>query len=134
MENKMFCYQCQETAGCAGCTKSGVCGKGPRTAALQDMLVWVTKGLSRSGGTHAGGESERSDGVNSQVVENLFITITNANFDDEAIIRKIKETLEMKKSSQKACQERNPCLQRLSGMTRSIWKKAKKRRCVIHGR
>ncbi len=134
MENKMFCYQCQETAGCAGCTKSGVCGKGAPYGRFTGYAGVGDKRTFRSGGTHAGGESERSDGVNSQVVENLFITITNANFDDEAIIRKIKETLEMKKSSQKACQERNPCLQRLSGMTRSIWKKAKKRRCVIHGR
>ena len=46
MENKMFCYQCQETAGCTGCTMSGVCGKTPEVANLQDLLVYVTKGLS----------------------------------------------------------------------------------------
>lgn len=46
MEQNMFCYQCQETAGCTGCTKMGVCGKTPHVAALQDLLVWVTKGLS----------------------------------------------------------------------------------------
>lgn len=46
MEQNMFCYQCQETAGCSGCTKSGVCGKRPETAALQDLLIWTTKGLS----------------------------------------------------------------------------------------
>lgn len=46
MEHKMFCYQCQETAGCSGCTISGVCGKKPDIAAMQDLLVWVTKGLS----------------------------------------------------------------------------------------
>ena len=97
MENKMFCYQCQETAGCAGCTKSGVCGKGPRTAALQDMLVWVTKGLSEVAVRMREENQNVPDEVNSRVVENLFITITNANFDDEAIIRKIKETLEMKR-------------------------------------
>ena len=97
MENKMFCYQCQETAGCAGCTKSGVCGKGPRTAALQDMLVWVTKGLSEVAVRMREENQNVPDEGNSQVVENLFITITNANFDDEAIIRKIKETLEMKR-------------------------------------
>lgn len=44
MEQNMFCYQCQETAGCTGCTKMGVCGKTPHVAALQDLLVWVTKG------------------------------------------------------------------------------------------
>ncbi|MDD3139907.1 MAG: hydroxylamine reductase, partial [Lachnospiraceae bacterium] len=46
MENKMFCYQCQETAGCTGCTMSGVCGKTPELANTQDLLIYVTKGLS----------------------------------------------------------------------------------------
>ena len=108
MENKMFCYQCQETAGCAGCTKSGVCGKGPRTAALQDMLVWVTKGLSEVAVRMREENQNVPDGVNSRVVENLFITITNANFDDEAIIRKIKETLEMKREFAKSLSGMEP--------------------------
>lgn len=108
MENKMFCYQCQETAGCAGCTKSGVCGKGPRTAALQDMLVWVTKGLSEVAVRMREENQNVPDGVNSQVVENLFITITNGNFDDEAIIRKIKETLEMKRELAKSLSGTEP--------------------------
>lgn len=46
MEHKMFCYQCQETAGCSGCTQMGVCGKKPEVAAMQDLLVYVSKGLS----------------------------------------------------------------------------------------
>ena len=108
MENKMFCYQCQETAGCAGCTKSGVCGKGPRTAALQDMLVWVTKGLSEVAVRMREENQNVPDEVNSRVVENLFITITNANFDDEAIIRKIKETLEMKRELAKSLSGTEP--------------------------
>lgn len=108
MENKMFCYQCQETAGCAGCTKSGVCGKGPRTAALQDMLVWVTKGLSEVAVRMREENQNVPDEVNGQVVENLFITITNANFDDEAIIRKIKETLEMKREFAKSLSGTEP--------------------------
>lgn len=108
MENKMFCYQCQETAGCAGCTKSGVCGKGPCTAALQDMLVWVTKGLSEVAVRMREENQNVPDEVNSQVVENLFITITNANFDDEAIIRKIKETLEMKRELAKSLSGTEP--------------------------
>ena len=45
MEHKMFCYQCQETAGCSGCTQMGVCGKKPEVAAMQDLLVYVSKGL-----------------------------------------------------------------------------------------
>ncbi|WP_270812112.1 hydroxylamine reductase [Hungatella effluvii] len=108
MENNMFCYQCQETAGCAGCTKSGVCGKGPRTAALQDMLVWVTKGLSEVAVRMREENQNVPDEVNSQVVENLFITITNGNFDDEAIIRKIKETLEMKREFAKSLSGTEP--------------------------
>ena len=108
MSQNMFCYQCQETAGCAGCTKSGVCGKGPRTAALQDMLVWVTKGLSEVAVRMREENQNVPDGVNSQVVENLFITITNANFDDEAIIRKIKETLEMKRELAKSLSGTEP--------------------------
>lgn len=108
MENKMFCYQCQETAGSAGCTKSGVCGKGPRTAALQDMLVWVTKGLSEVAVRMREENQNVPDEVNSRVVENLFITITNANFDDEAIIRKIKETLEMKREFAKSLSGMEP--------------------------
>lgn len=108
MENKMFCYQCQETAGCAGCTKSGVCGKGPRTAALQDMLAWVTKGLSEVAVRMREENQNVPDEVNSQVVENLFITITNANFDDEAIIRKIKETLKMKRELAKSLSGTEP--------------------------
>ena len=47
-ENKMFCFQCQETAGCSGCTVSGVCGKKPDVAAMQDLLVYVTKRIKRS--------------------------------------------------------------------------------------
>ncbi len=108
MENKMFCYQCQETAGCAGCTKSGVCGKGPRTAALHDMLVWVTKGLSEVAVRMREENQNVPDEVNSRVVENLFITITNSNFDDEAIIRKIKETLEMKRELAKSLSGMEP--------------------------
>ena len=46
MENKMFCFQCQETAGCKGCTQVGVCGKKPEVAGLQDLLIYVTKGIS----------------------------------------------------------------------------------------
>ena len=57
MENKMFCYQCQETAGCTGCTVMGVCGKNPEVAAMQDLLIYVTKGRTgrRPGGAGRGG-------------------------------------------------------------------------------
>lgn len=82
--------------------------KGPRTAALQDMLVWVTKGLSEVAVRMREENQNVPDEVNSQVVENLFITITNANFDDEAIIRKIKETLKMKRELAKSLSGTEP--------------------------
>lgn len=96
MEQKMFCYQCQETAGCKGCTVVGVCGKQPDVAAMQDLLVWVTKGISAV--TTRLREEGRAvaDEVNHLVTENLFTTITNANFDKVAIEKRIEKTLEMK--------------------------------------
>lgn len=96
MENKMFCYQCQETAGCKGCTMVGVCGKKPEVAAMQDLLVYATKGLSAvTTALRAAGKSV-SRNVNHLVTVNLFTTITNANFDRESIIGRIKETLAVK--------------------------------------
>lgn len=96
MDQKMFCYQCQETAGCKGCTVVGVCGKKPDVAAMQDLLVWVTKGISAV--TTRLREEGRAvaDEVNHLVTENLFTTITNANFDKAAIEKRIEKTLEMK--------------------------------------
>lgn len=96
MDQKMFCYQCQETAGCKGCTVVGVCGKKPDVAAMQDLLVWVTKGISAV--TTRLREEGRAvaDEVNHLVTENLFTTITNANFDKVAIEKRIEKTLEMK--------------------------------------
>ena len=96
MDQKMFCYQCQETAGCKGCTVVGVCGKQPDVAAMQDLLVWVTKGISAV--TTRLREEGRAvaDEVNHLITENLFTTITNANFDKAAIEKRIEKTLEMK--------------------------------------
>ena len=96
MDQKMFCYQCKETAGCKGCTVVGVCGKQPDVAAMQDLLVWVTKGISAV--TTRLREEGRAvaDEVNHLVTENLFTTITNANFDKAAIEKRIEKTLEMK--------------------------------------
>ncbi|MGY5266815.1 hydroxylamine reductase [Paraclostridium bifermentans] len=98
MENKMFCFQCQETAGCTGCTKFGVCGKSPDLARMQDLLIYVTKGLSevttrlREEGKEVSGE------VDHLITINLFTTITNANFDDEIFYIRVKETLETKEA------------------------------------
>lgn len=98
MNNPMFCYQCQETAGCTGCTKAGVCGKTASVAGMQDLLVYVTKGLSAvTTQLRAEGRDISAD-VNHMITLNLFVTITNANFDEEAIRARIKDTL-MKKQA-----------------------------------
>ena len=94
----MFCYQCQETAGCTGCTISGVCGKKPDVAAMQDLLVYVTKGISavttalRQEGKQVAAE------INHLITLNLFTTITNANFDKESIEARIRATLTEKEA------------------------------------
>ena len=98
MNNKMFCFQCQETAGNKGCTLQGVCGKKPEVAQLQDLLVWTTKGLCavtsslRDEGKTIGKE------INHLITQNLFITITNANFDARAITKTIEKTLAVKET------------------------------------
>lgn len=93
MDYQMFCYQCQETAGCSGCTRAGVCGKTADVANMQDLLVYVTKGLSAVT-TQLRREGKTIEpSVNHRVTLNLFITITNANFDKEMIIKAIEETL-----------------------------------------
>ena len=96
VENKMFCFQCQETAGCKGCTVSGVCGKKPEVAAMQDLLIYVTKGLSSVTTALRNEGKVIPKEINHLVTMNLFITITNANFDREAIISAIKKTLKVK--------------------------------------
>lgn len=96
MDYQMFCYQCQETAGCSGCTRAGVCGKTADVANIQDLLVYVTKGLSAVT-TQLRREGKTIEpSVNHRVTLNLFITITNANFDKEMIIKAIEETLRVK--------------------------------------
>lgn len=93
----MFCYQCQETAGCTGCTKMGVCGKTPHVAALQDLLVWVTKGLSAVTTQMRREDLNVTGEINQLITKNLFTTITNANFDPEMITSQIEKTLQIKK-------------------------------------
>ena len=106
MEQKMFCYQCQEAAGCTGCTRVGACGKQPDVAAMQDLLVYVAKGLSavttrlRAEGTAVPSRTDRL------VTLDLFTTITNANFDKEAVMDRIRSTLEEK--AQLLAQVRGP--------------------------
>ncbi|MGL5714415.1 MAG: hydroxylamine reductase [Paraclostridium sp.] len=93
MDNKMFCFQCQETSGCVGCTKFGVCGKSPDLARMQDLLIYTTKGLSEVT-TRLRKEGKKvSSKVNHLITINLFTTITNANFDDAVFYTRVKETL-----------------------------------------
>ena len=96
MENQMFCYQCQETAGCKGCTVSGVCGKKPEVARMQDLLIYVTKGLSAVTTALRKNGKQIPEKINHLVTVNLFTTITNANFDLDAIKAKVTETLSEK--------------------------------------
>lgn len=97
MEQKMFCYQCQETAGCKGCTVAGVCGKKPDVAAMQDLLVYVTKGIAAVTTALRQEGREIPKDINHLITLNLFTTITNANFDKESIKSRISATLAAKK-------------------------------------
>ncbi len=96
METKMFCYQCQETAGCKGCTMVGVCGKQPDVAAMQDLLVYVSKGISAVTTALRNSGEEIPTEINHLITLNLFTTITNANFDKQAIMARIRATLDAK--------------------------------------
>ena len=96
MEQKMFCYQCQETAGCRGCTMVGVCGKQPDVAAMQDLLVYVSRGISAvTTALRKEGKTVAPE-INHLITLNLFTTITNANFDRESVEARIRATLEAK--------------------------------------
>ncbi|WP_252250795.1 hydroxylamine reductase [Clostridium sp. ZBS13] len=92
----MFCYQCQETAGCKGCTKVGVCGKDEHVSKAQDLLIYVTKGLAivSNEGRKVGVIDSK---VDKYITENLFTTITNANFDRDSILDRVRETLKLRK-------------------------------------
>ena len=96
MENKMFCFQCQETAGCRGCTRVGVCGKSATTATLQDLLIYSTKGLCEITTLLRAENKPIARKINQFICENLFTTITNANFNDEIITERITKTLAYK--------------------------------------
>ena len=97
MENKMFCFQCQETAESTGCTKIGVCGKKPEVANMQDLLIYVSKGISEITTALRKEGQPISEEVNHYITLNLFATITNANFDEAMIKKKVEETLLLKK-------------------------------------
>ena len=91
----MFCYQCQEAAGGKGCTKVGVCGKTADVANLQDLMIYALKGISVLGlkADEVGLDTKEMDRF---IVEGLFMTITNANFDKERFFEKIKDALKLR--------------------------------------
>jgi len=92
---EMFCFQCQEAAGNTACTKVGVCGKTSEVANLQDVLIYVTKGIAAV--NQAARIKDLNDSKTSEfIMDALFTTITNANFDDDAITRKIKKGIEVR--------------------------------------
>lgn len=99
MEKQMFCYQCEQTAGCSGCTgKAGVCGKTARTAGLQDELTGALIGLARTCTSNP--KTENTDRL---ILEGLFATVTNVNFDDEAIERLINKVRAEKEQIAPGC-------------------------------
>ena len=91
----MFCYQCQETAGGKGCTKVGVCGKTAELAQLQDLMIYALKGISVLG-LKADEIEFKMPGLDRFIIEGLFMTITNANFDKDRFFEKIKEALKLR--------------------------------------
>lgn len=93
----MFCFQCEETAGCKGCTVRGVCGKTEDVAKVQDLIIYVTKGLAivSNEGRKVG---VIDDTVDKYITENLFSTITNANFHRNALLERVRETLKLRES------------------------------------
>jgi hydroxylamine reductase len=88
----MFCYQCQEAAGCKGCTVRGVCGKTDETANLQDLLIYTLKGISMYA-LKLNEDEAINNKINKFIIEGLFSTITNANFDKNVFVDKIKSGL-----------------------------------------
>ncbi len=91
----MFCYQCQEAAGGKGCTKVGVCGKTADVAALQDLMIYALKGISVLG-IKADEINYTMEGLDRFIIESLFMTITNANFDKDRFFAKIKDALKLR--------------------------------------
>ena len=106
MSDKMFCYQCQETSKGTGCTSIGVCGKTAETSGLQDLLVHIDKGVAAYSSVlrKVGKAKELLEGqVNKYLVNSLFITITNANFDDAMILDEIRAGLKLREELKALC-------------------------------
>ena len=97
----MFCYQCQEAANCKGCTVKGVCGKTENLAKAQDLLIYITKGISIYS-VRARDNGIVNKKVDNFIMESLFATITNANFDRNVFIKRIERRFKLKGRSKRA--------------------------------
>jgi hydroxylamine reductase len=98
----MFCYQCEQTVGCKGCTAFGVCGKDPETAAMQDLLIEVTKGLSQwCHKANTLGKQDRE--LDIFVIEALFSTVTNVNFDAQTLAEMVRRGADLKEKARQLC-------------------------------
>ena len=102
----MFCYQCQETAGGKGCTVRGVCGKTEEVAKLQDLLIYTLKGISEIV-VKGKADVSKLENTNHEVLSSLFMTITNANFDDGSIEKQIKKMLSIRDALAKSVSAKN---------------------------
>lgn len=96
MKENMFCFQCQETAKGTGCIVKGVCGKMSSTSAMMDMLLFSVRGIAIAANTLRNGHRKIDEKINRFIVDALFTTITNANFDDQRIIRLIRKGMELR--------------------------------------
>ena len=121
--SEMFCFQCEQTAGCSACKgKSGVCGKSEKTALLQDELTGVLIGLARC---TDGSEFEPRKETAKLMIEGLFATLTNVNFDDDALLRMIREVKAEKAFLTEACKEcASPCGRRDDYDMQMLWQEA----------
>lgn len=106
-ENKMFCFQCQETAKGTGCTIQGVCGKKAETSRWQDLLLSVVRGVATIADALRGAGVETGQEVGDYLVDALFATITNANFDDQAILNKVDNGVRIKQTLSSLAKEKN---------------------------
>ena len=100
----MFCYQCQETAKGSGCTLRGVCGKLPETSARMDLLLYATRGVAILNDLLRGAGAPQAD-ASHQVIDALFTTITNANFDNDSLDGFIRRAFQMKRELIAKCKE-----------------------------
>lgn len=128
----MFCYQCEQTSGGSGCTRAGVCGKTSEVAELQDLLIYVVKGIGMYANRARHFKVSDRD-VDVFVIEALFSTVTNVNFDSESLIQLVLKAAAMRSKArrmyEKACEENGVEAESLSGS--AVWSPAPDRDGLI---